>query len=204
MKIQDRKPQRKEKFYVFSGIEKTLISKNFIDSYYAGVPKIHGDIAPDPTCIKALNYLLHELEQKFDVRLVITSQKRADQSACEHYLKLYGLDYHKPIFFTKFVAGPRGEKIVDFLEENGASPLTYHTSPLYVRFLKNFKDNPDFKNYVVLEGGNKHISRYIPKEQIMKVDTHSGFSMTDATEILLKNEIAPSTMNPLATYGSQN
>ena len=143
MKIQDRQPKRKEKFYVFSGIEKTLISQNFIDAYYSGVPKVHGDIIPDPTCMKALNYLLRELEQKYDVRLVITSQKRSDPRYCENYLKTYGLDYHKPIFYTKYVSGTRGEKIVDFLDEQGASPLTYHTSPLYVRFLKKFKGVSD-------------------------------------------------------------
>lgn len=198
MKIQDRQPKRKEKFYVFSGIEKTLISKNFIDAYYSGVPHVHGEIAPDPTCMRALNYLLKELEQKYDVRLVITSKKRFDPSECEHYLNLYGLDYHKPIFYTKYVSGPRGEKIVDFLEEQGASPLTFHTAPLYVRFLKNFKENPDFKNYVVLEGGNRSISKYIPKEQITKIDKRRGFSMLEATEILLKHGIEPSTMNPLA------
>ena len=90
------------------------------------------------------------------------------------------------------------EKIVDFLEEQGASPLTFHTAPLYVRFLKNLKENPDFKNYVVLEGGNRSISKYIPKEQITKIDKRRGFTMLEATDILLKHGIEPSTMNPLA------
>lgn len=204
MKIQDRKPQRKEKFYVFSGIEKTLISQNFIDSYYSGLPYIHGDPIPDPSCMKALNYLIHELEQKYDVKLVITSQKRADPSHCENYLRSYGLDYHKPIFYTKYVNGARGEKIVDFLEESGAGPLTFHTAPLYVRLLKNFKDNPDFKNYVVLEGGHKRLSRYIPKEQIKKVDKRTGLTFEDATDILLEHEVEPSTLNPAITYSQKH
>lgn len=184
--------QPKEKFYVFSGIEKTLISQNFIDAYYGRGSYVHGDMAPDPNCIRALNDLIASLSTKYDVKLVITSKKRSDESRCEHYLKMYGLNPDTPVFFTKYIEGPRGEKIVDFLEAQGATPLTFHTAPLYVRFLKNFKDNPDFKNYVVIEGGHKQLSRYIPQSQIKHVSSKTGFTQKDADEIMLANGIEPS------------
>lgn len=186
--------QDKEKFYLFTGIEQTLVSKNWLDTYYSGLP-IYGEAAPDPQCIKALNYLIQGLEKKYDVKLVVTSKKREFESNCEHYLKLYGLDYHKPMFFTKFVAGPRGEKVVDFLEDQGASPLTFHTAPLYVRFIKNFKDNPDFKNYVVVDGSAAKLSKYIPSSQIKRVSKKTGLTQSVADEILLQNGIDPLLMN---------
>ena len=191
MDIRKRQPAKKEKFYVFSGIEKTLIGQNFIDSYYGGKSEFLDTAALSPKCVKAFNYMLRKLGEKFDVRLVITSKKRRDEASCESYLKLYGLDYHKPIYFTRYLTGPRGEKIVKFLEENGASPLTFHISPLYVRIIKNLKDNPDFKNYVVVEGANKHLSRFIPHHQIKQVSAKTGFTVNDANDILIANGIEP-------------
>lgn len=186
-----KKLNEKPKFYVFSGIERTLVSKDFYDRYYGRSGFFHGEAAPDPECIKALNYLISSLEEKFDVRLVITSQKREDKTLCEHYLKMYGLEYNKPMFFTKYVSGPRGEKVVDFLESQGAGPLTFHTAPLYVRFLKNFKDNPDFKNYVVIEGGKKQLSKYIPASQIKKVSPKTGLTKKDVDQVLEAHGISP-------------
>lgn len=186
MDIREKQPTtKKEKFYLFTGIDETLIGKDFVKRFYRSVPFVYGGYIPDPDCVKALNYLIKGLEQKYDVRLVITSKRRRNEVSCENYLKLYGLDYHKPMYFTKFISGDRGEKIVDFLEEQGASPLTFHTAPLYVRFLKNFKDNPDFKNYLVIEGGNKNISKYIPKSQFLKVGRQKGLTRDDATFALL-------------------
>lgn len=183
--------EQKPIFYIFSGIEHTLVSKNYFQDYYKGCRYIHGDIRPDPDCMKSLNYLIENLETKFDTRLVITSKKRFNPESCDNYLRIYGLKYDKPIFFTKYVAGPRGEKIVDFLEQEGASPLTFHTAPLYVRFLKNFKDNPDFGNYVVIEGALKNLSRYIPQSQIHKVRYKTGLTFEDANTILQSHGITP-------------
>lgn len=180
---------KKPIFYVFSGIEKTLMGKDFINSYYNGHTHVHGFKYLDPDCVEALDYLLEKLEEKYDTRLVITSKRRENQRACEIYLKQNNLKYNKPIFFTKFVSGPRGEKIVDFLEQEGATPLAYHTSPLYVRLLKYFKDNPDFKNYVVLEGANKGLSKYIPKQQLKKINSSTGFNKDTANDILIDNGI---------------
>ncbi len=176
-------------FYVFSGIERTLISQDWIRSHYSGGMVI-GDPFADKNCIEALDYLLENLEQKYDVKLVITSKKRHDPGSCENFLKtLSHLKYDKPIFYTKFVAGNRGEKILDFLEEQNASPLTYHTLPLYARLLNKFKDNPDFKNYVVIDGGAKKLSRYIPDSQLVKVGQRYGFTKDNADKILNANGI---------------
>lgn len=185
--------ETKPKFYVFSSIGNTLISNNFIKSYYQNSPFICEDTRPDPNCIKAMNYFLENLETNFDTKLIITSKRRENQSYCEYYLKTYGLKYDKPIFFTKFINGERGEKIVNFLEDQQVSPLTFHTAPLYVKFLKNLKDNSDFQNYVVIDSKRKYLSKFIPQSQIKIVSKTKGFTFEDADEILTKFGIIPKT-----------
>lgn len=180
----------KPKFYIFLGIEKTIVTKDWIDKYANG-RQVYGDILPDPACMHTLNCLIDGLEEKFDVRLVITSKRREYPHQCEQYLKRGGLQYNKPMFFTRFVEGARGEKIVDFLDSQGASPLTYHTAPFYVRFLKNLKDNPDFKNYVVIQNGHPFMSKYIPKSQIKKVGYRQGLTQDIADKILEANGCSP-------------
>ena len=199
--ITKQNEEQKPKFYVFSGIENTLVSKNFIKAYYSGMPGIYGDIRPDPTCINALDYLLDHLEEKFDTKLVITSKRRISPDSCEHYLRLNNLQYNKPIFFTRYINGPRGEKIIDFLDREKATPLTYHTAPFYIRFLKNLKSNPDFNNYVVIDGKNRHFSKYIPHSQIKIVSRATGFTLEDADKILYQNGI---TLAPQTEVQSQN
>ena len=176
-------------FYVFSGIDKTLSNNTFKKTYYGDRAPIHDDYDLDPDCVHALNFLLSNLEEKYDTRLVITSNRRANQHNCINYLKNNGLNYDKPIAFTKMIHGTRGEKVVEFLESNGATPLTYHTAPLYVRLLKRFKDNPDFNNYVVLDGSGKSYSRYIPKSQIKKISPKTGLTKDMAFDILVENGI---------------
>ena len=183
------KTEQKPIFYVFSGIEKTLVSKNFLNTYYRGMSHIYGLVKADPNCIEALDFLLDSLDEKFDARLVITSKMRREESNCENYLRLNNLKHSKPILFTKFVDGPRGEKIVDFLDSQNASPLEFHKAPFYIQFIKNLKDNPDFKNYVVIDGKRSYLSKYIPASQMKIVDFKNGFTMEDATEILKQHQI---------------
>lgn len=179
----------KEKFYVFSGIDHTLIGTDYLNTMYGPEGMRLGYIRTDRDCMSALNALLAGLEEKFDTVLVITSGKRENQSACLEYLKYNGLKYDKPIFFTKFIAGPRGEKIIDFLEEQGTTPLEFHKAPLYVKMLKYFKDNPDFNNYVVLDQSKPDISKYIPRSQYKKVNSRTGLTMNDTADILASNGI---------------
>lgn len=179
----------KEKFYVFSGIDHTLIGTDYLNRMYGPEGMRLGYIRTDRDCMSALNALLAGLEEKFDTVLVITSGKRENQSACLEYLNYNGLEYDKPIFFTKFIAGPRGEKIIDFLEEQGTTPLEFHKAPLYVKMLKYFKDNPDFNNYVVLDQSKPDISKYIPRSQYKKVNSRTGLTMNDTADILASNGI---------------
>ncbi len=181
----------KEKFYVFSGIDHTLMGTDYLKKYYGKIGFRFGYVRTDKYCMETLNYLLESLEEKFDTVLVITSGKRENPGACLEYLKYNGLRYDKPIFFTKFVAGPRGEKIVDFLEEQGTTPLEFHKAPLYVKMLKYFKDNPDFKNYVVLDQPKAEISKYIPSSQYKKVNPRIGLTLKDANSVLIQNGIEP-------------
>ena len=180
---------QKEKFYVFSGIEHTLIGTDYLNDMYGPVGFRLGYVKTDKDCMAALNSLLAGLEEKFDTVLVITSGKREHPEGCLEYLKYNGLKYDKPIFFTKYVAGPRGEKIVDFLEAQGTTPLEFHKAPLYVKFLKYFKDNPDFNNYVVLDRPNPDISKYIPHSQYKKVNTRKGLTMKDTADVLASQGI---------------
>ena len=181
----------KPKFYIFTGIEKTLISKRWIDKYTGG-KEIYGEVIPDPACMHALNCLIEGLEEKFDVRLVVTSKRREYPLDCESFLREHGkLKYDKPLYFTKFIDGPRGEKILNFLSQRGAYPLTYHTAPFYVRFLKNLKDNPDFKNYVVIQNGHREMSKFIPKSQIKRVSFEKGLTQEISDEILHQNGCSP-------------
>jgi hypothetical protein len=183
-------PEQKPIFYVFSGIEKTLVSRNFLNRYYNGLSDIYGVVKADPDCIEALDFLLDSLDEKFDARLVITSKMRREESNCVNYLKLLNnLKHNKPILFTKFVDGPRGEKIVDFLDSQNASPLEFHKAPFYIKFLKNLKDNPDFKNYVVIDGKRNYLSKYIPSSQMKIVSHKKGFTIEDAAEILKQHQI---------------
>lgn len=182
---------KKEKFYVFSGIDHTLLGTEYIYKYYGRFGFQLGYLKTDKNCMDALNALLAGLEEKYDTVLVITSNKRQYQTSCINYLTSNGLQYDKPIFFTKFVAGPRGEKIVRFLEEQGATPLEFHNAPFYVKMLKHLKDNPDFKNYVVIDEPKKEISNYIPASQFKQVNIKKGFTMADANSILVKHQIEP-------------
>ena len=186
----------KEKFYVFSGIDHTLIGTDYLNRMYGPEGMRLGYIRTDRDCMSALNALLAGLEEKFDTVLVITSGKRENQSACLEYLKYNGLKYDKPIFFTKFIAGPRGEKIIDFLEEQGTTPLEFHKAPLYVKMLKYFKDNPDFNNYVVVDKSKPDISKYIPRSQYKKVNSRTGLTMNDTADILASNGIEPNLEEP--------
>ena len=180
---------QKEKFYIFTGIDRTLIGRDFLDKNYGPIGFRIGYVRTNPTSMAALNFLLENLEKKFDTRLVITSGRREHPAYCEEYLKYNGLKYDKPLFFTRFVAGPRGEKIVDFLEEQGTTPIEFHKAPLYVRFLKYFKDNPDFNNYVVIDEPKADISKYIPKQQYHKVNKRKGLTFSDSAEILESQNI---------------
>ena len=181
--------ENKEKFYVFSGIEHNLTGTDYLNRYYGAAGVDYGYVFANKHCMSALNKLLESLEEKYDTTLVITSGKRENPNYCIEYLNYNGLKYDKPIYFTKFVAGPRGEKIVDFLEEQGASPLEFHKAPLYVKFLKYFKDNPDFKNYVVLDIPQANISKYIPASQLKKLNPRAGLTIKDTAEILAKHNI---------------
>lgn len=175
--------EKKEKFYVFSGINRTLMGDDYLDYYYGPFGVTYGYLKPDPHSMNALNALLELLEQKYDTKLVITSRRRENPTICENYLKTFGLKYDKPIFFTPLFDGDRGSKIVTFLESQNVSPLEYHKLPLYVRFFKYFKDNPDFKNYVVLDEKNSSMTKYIPASQFVAVNRRKGLTIQDAEKI---------------------
>ena len=57
------------------------------------------------------------------------------------------------------------------------------------RLVQHIKDNPDFKNYVVLDIPQTNISKYIPASQFKKLNPRAGLTMKDTAEILAKHNI---------------
>lgn len=175
--------EKKEIFYVFTSINHTLMGEDFLDYYYGELGMTYGYLRPDRHSMKALNSLLENLEKKYDTKLVIASKRNERPTETDKYLRKYGLNYDKPIFFAPVGAGERGDRIVSYLESLEVSPLEYHKLPLYAKLFKYFKDNPDFKNYVVLDQGNLSMLKYIPQSQFVAVNRRKGLTMKDAEKI---------------------
>lgn len=181
--------EKKEKFYVFSGINRILMGDEYLKRQYGAIGMAYGYLTPDRHSMEALNALLENLEKKYDTRLVITSKRNERTAESDKFLRKYGLKYDKPIFFAPVGAEERGERIVSYLESLEVSPLEYHKLPLYAKFFKYFKDNPDFKNYVVLDQNNLSIAKYIPHTQFVGINKHRGLTMKDVEKIVKSQNI---------------
>ena len=55
---------QKEKFYIFTGIDRTLIGRDFLDKNYGPIGFRIGYVRTNPTSMAALNFLLENLEFK--------------------------------------------------------------------------------------------------------------------------------------------
>ena len=105
--------------------------------------------------------------------------------------KFNGLKWEKPILCTAFRPGPRGEKIVDFMQNLGERPFTYPTlKTLFGRILYTNRNNQDFKNYVVIDDNTKSISKHIPPERRITTNKRNGaLSINQVITYLCKNGI---------------
>ena len=197
--------QIKQPYYVFMDIDGTLWDKNYASF-------IHGPFVPEiqiprlkPESVNAINVMLENLEERFDTRLVITSGHRSDMAYCVNHLKLNGLKWDKPILCTPFTPGDRGEKIVDFMINEGQTRFTYPTlGNLFSRILYTQKDNQDFTNYVVIDDNKKLISKQIPPERrIITNKKNHSLSLDQVITYLCKNGIRCSNARTGYKIGSQ-
>lgn len=158
--------EQKQPYYVFMDIDGTLWDVPHAMAKHGPFLKVIDFPTLKPSSVAAINLLLETLEERFDTRLVITSRHRENMVACVHNLEFNGFKYNKPIYCTPYIPGPRGQKIVDFMTEQGEKPFTYPTlNNLFSRILYTKKDNNDFKNYVVIDDKKSAIAKQIPPER---------------------------------------
>ena len=191
MAMENNINKSKQPYYVFMDIDGTLWD---IESAH----RVHGPFLSEiqfpslkPESVTAINVMLENLDEKFDTRLVLTSRHRSSMAQCINHLNFNGLKWNKPILCTAFYPGPRGEKIVDFMQNHGERPFTYPTiKTLFGRILYTKRDNKDFKNYVVIDDDKKSISKHIPPERRIVTNKRNGaLSLDQVIDYLCKNGI---------------
>lgn len=115
----------KEKFYIFLDIDGVLWDWKYIKSLTCkGERKQGGQIKEfNPESIKALNFLLDELNKKFDCKLVVSSTWRSDMARTIEQLYKCGLKYDGKIYATPNCGKPhqRAKEIKIFLSLQNAS-----------------------------------------------------------------------------------
>lgn len=181
--------KQKPIYYVFCGIGGVLWDLEYAKSMHGPFLDTIQTPVLKPESVKALNLLLKSLEKNFDTKLIITSTQRKNLDTCVRYLSYYNLDYDKPIFATKFTAGPRGEKIIDFMEKDNLSPQKPLTlaDKLKIKIKKSSK-NTNFQNYVVLDNNRNAISKYIPNDRTIKTTLkNEALTVANVMEYLSKN-----------------
>ncbi len=169
----------KTPYFVFLDIDGTLWDAKYEYIYhsymlnYVDYPKLN------PNSIKAVNILLRSLDQKYDTRLVITSQRRKHLRNAIEYLSKEGLKYPGPVFAIKYPTNlSRGEEIINFMEKGyklNPSDVS-HLQGRIARFFYRMTNN-DFNNYVVLEDERDLINKTIPRNRIIYAD-HDKRSIT--------------------------
>ena len=157
----------KEKFYVFLDIDGVLYDWPFINSQ-----KRKGGAIKEfkPESMQALNYLIENLEKKYDVELVLSSTWRYDLPKAKYTLKANGLKYNKEILPTIISPNPseRGREIWYFLTYQG-------------------KDSKTFKNFVILDDEDFDYHKIFEKDNIIKTSIYDGaLSLKQVKDFLQK------------------
>lgn len=165
---------QKEPFYIFLGISGVLCNYQTLERFHGPfLPKINYPVLTKD-CVTAFNYLLKNLEQKYDTKLIITSKVRKDLPACISYLHFHGLDYDKPIFATTFKDGSRSQKILEFMESENLTPLKKPSLKIIAKkLLTKAEQDEKFKNYLIINKKDFSLALNFPKSNIIqtKADT---------------------------------
>ena len=104
--------------------------------------------------VKALNYLLKKLEEKYDARLVITSDMRRDMLYVEELLEFSNLEHKKKVLatpFEPFTSASRSNDILSFLVDK--------------RIYRGF-EVPE--NLVVIDDNDYDFTEIFPPQAIIK------------------------------------
>lgn len=163
--------KNKEPFYIFFEVNGVLYDEKFAYNFHGPFFYPIDDPKIKETSMTAFNNLIQTLEENYDTKLVLISKRRKNLDNCVRYLKNYGLIYDKPIFATEFKKGARGQKILDSMSKDGLNPTKKPTLKDFVsNLLMSSKNNPKFKNYVVINPPSSKISRYIRNNHLIKTD----------------------------------
>ena len=179
----------REQYFVFLDIDGTLVDLKY--GHYARGPffRFGENSVLNPESIEALNFLLDSLEQKYDTRLVITSGRRKDLSACVRSLYENGLKYDRAITCTPLSEGRRGQKIVDFMMTS-SMPRFPKAQKMVDFILRRYADH-GYKNYVVLENDISKIRYEIPPERRIVTNAKSRALQPYQVEKYLKTNNLP-------------
>ena len=153
-------------FYVFLDIDGVMFDWDYItEEINAGRVKRGGIVKKfKPESVKALNYLLGELEKNYNVELVISSTWRSNLPLTEEILKANGLIFSKELDRTP-IAYPnqRGKQISKYLED---------------------KQNYD---YVIIDDEMFDFEEYFSPNKIIKCEIyHSALSLGKVKNYLNK------------------
>lgn len=162
-------------FYIFLDIDGVMYDWDFIIAEVKAGRMVKGALIDrfKPESIKALNFLIKELEAVFDVKLVISSTWRSNLPYTIQVLKDNGLIYNKEIGMTPiYNPAKRGEQILDYLSD---------------------KNNYEF---VIIDDEMFDFDKFFKKNKIIKCEMfHSALSMKMVNNFLIrldesKNHIA--------------
>jgi len=184
----------KESFFVFTAINGVLCDGKFALQKHGPFAKSIENPILKSSSVDALTLLLNTLEEKYDTKLIITSKRRNDLPACMRYLHDYGFNYDKPVFATKYEEGERGRKILNFMEDQGISPVKTRTLSNIVDSLFQTQTDKPFKNYVVIDSSLSRIKHFIPKSHIIKTNLKNESLTQQQVEEFL-SQIGLSTAN---------
>lgn len=149
-------------FYVFTGFDGTLNSSDYLKVNFCNK-------RARPDSIEALNFLLRTLrEHGYNPKLVCTSSLRISYDLMCYYLYESGLDKQEHIGVTKWVEGPRGKKILDYLRTH-ESKFVEAKNKVEVKMAHMLGVQP-FGNYVVIDCNEALIAPYIPEDKCIPIN----------------------------------
>lgn len=159
----------KENFYVFLDIDGVLWDEQFIDKLIKNdVRERENDSLSNyfkPSSMDALNFLIDNLKQNFEVVLVISSTRRIDMPKITEQLKSNGLIEVSKIDRTAVSLDmfemDRGLEIINYLVKHNNS-----------------------KNYCVIDDEVNDITPYIEKEHIIKTSDQKALHQKQVIKFL--------------------
>lgn len=185
----DNTMTKKEPFYVFTAIDGVLFDAAFVQHVHGVFSNGIDEPVLKPTSIIALDSLLSQLEKTYDTKLILTSHRRTDLADCVHYLKFHNFKYNKPIFATRLGDGSRGDKVLDFIKDDGYDPKRQKSLGWFAeKILKKAEIDGDFKNYVVIDKKSSALSTQIPQNNLILTDFNKK-SLTGRQVALFMNYI---------------